>query len=440
MEFRADRVLTDDAPRKVYQNNAATASFEHPMMKGLHYGQRKLMLSEVEFFVALLKRIKAKGDVALQKRVLIVYAGAACGLHLPFLFSLFEELDFVLIDPAPFCSQVREIAAKVGSCVLELIEDVCTPELCLRLRRSYCDTHQLYLVSDIRSGKPTSMSENQEHTEMIQQDNAAQREWCFSLEVEAAMLKFHPPYPATQDPKSAKFNAADTTAEEYVYLSGTELLGVWAPKSSSEVRLVVEGPFTKCYKAPSRSYSCTVHEEQCYAYNIDNRYEKDCNAERSILAAYLELFPGKFSSVEQLSKTLSERLEYPLFLPLEPGFTEQHARWVSLLYSTGKAAALAFFEPLKKVMTVQRVAKLVVDYKDATEIPSGVQVGGVDLTRDFWTALAEADFSVVYCFPFFRWGWKRRRPPPPPQQQQQKRGGGAARGRFAGNKRHSRED
>ncbi|KPI84345.1 hypothetical protein ABL78_6600 [Leptomonas seymouri] len=431
MEFTEGRVLADDAPRSTYQNNAATSSFEQPLLKGLHYGQRKLMLSEVEFFVAILKRIRAQGERAGDKKVLIVYAGAACGLHLPFLFSLFEDMQFILIDPAPFCAQVRDAAAKEGSCVLELIEDICTPELCLRIRRSYCETHQLYLVSDIRSGAPTEMNQNQEHTEMIQRDNAAQREWCFSLEVEAAMLKFHPPYPTAQDPKSAKYNSADTTAENYVYLSGTELLGVWAPKSSSEVRLVVVGPFTKGYRAPSRTYSCTKHEEQCYAYNIDNRYEKDCNAERCILQSYLDLFSDKYSSVEQLSRTLSERLEYPLFCPLEPGFTEQHARWVSLLYSTGKPAALTFFAPLKEEMSVQRVAKLVVDYKDSSEIPTGVQIGGVELTRSFWVALAEADFGAVYCFPFFRWGWKRR------LQQQKKAGGG--RQRVAGTKRHAYE-
>lgn len=433
MEFKADLVLAEDAPRKVYQNNAATASFENPLMKGLHYGQRKLMLSEVEFFSAIVRRMRVNKDQASGKKVLVVYAGAACGLHLPFLFSMFEDFDFILIDPARFCTQVQEIAAKEGSCVLELIEDICTPELCLRLRRSYCETHQIYLVSDIRSGKPTGMSQNQEHTEMMQQDNAAQREWCFSLEVEAAMLKFHPPYPATQDPTSAKFTEADTTAEDYVYLSGTELLGVWAPKSSSEVRLVVEGPFTKSFQAPSRSYACTVHEEQCYAYNIDNRYAKDCNAERSILQAYLDLFPEKFTSVEVLSKTLSERLEFPLFCPLEPGFTEQHARWVSLLYSAGKPAALKFYEPLKDEMSVQRVAQLVLDHKDASEIPSGVKIGSVELTREFWLAVAEADFSVVYCFPFFRWAWKKRSP-------QQTNPVGRKQPKFSGKKRHFHKD
>lgn len=404
MEFKPELVLADDAPRTAYQNNSATASFERPLLKGLHYGQRKLMLSEVEFFSAIVQRSRKSGEQATDKKVLVVYAGAACGLHLPFLFSLFKDFEFVLIDPAPFCTEVREIAAAEGSCVHELIEGLCTAELCLRIRRAYSETHRIFLVSDIRSGQPTGMSHNQEHTEMMQLDNAMQREWCFALEVEAALLKFHPPYPAAKDPKAP----ADTTAEDYVYLKGTALWGVWAPKSSSEVRLVVEGPFTKSFQAPNRTYSCTGHEEQCYAYNIDNRYAKDCRAERTILQDYLELFPGASASAEALSATLSERLAFPLFRPLDAGFTEQHARWLSLLYSSGKAAALHFFEPLKEEMTVQGVAALVTAHKDAAEIPTGVTVGGVELTREFWLAIAVADFAGVYGFPVFRWAWWRR--------------------------------
>lgn len=409
MHFDPSLVLADAAPRVPYQNNAATASFEKPLLKGLHFGQRKLMLSEVEFCVEVARQMEARYKAAAgAKKALIVYAGAACGLHLPFLFSMFPAFDFVLIDPAPFCAQVKEIAARDESCVLELIEDICTPELCLRLRRSYCETHDIYLVSDIRSGQPTGMSLNQEHTDMIQQDNNTQREWCFSLEVQAAMLKFHPPYPAVKDAGAAHFSAMDTTAEEYVYLDGTALLGVWAPKSSSEVRLVVVGPFTRGYAAPTRRYYCTAHEERCYAYNISGRYEKDCAAERLILQSYLDAFPGTYESVEHLSRLLSERLEYPLFVPLEPGFTEQHARWVSLLYSSGRPAALRFFDTLKDHMSVEQVAALVTTYKDEAEMPQGVKVGEVELTPPLWAALADADFSVVYGFPFFRWGWRQR--------------------------------
>ncbi|CBZ34399.1 hypothetical protein, conserved [Leishmania donovani] len=435
MFFDKRRVLTEEAPRRPYQNNASTASFECPLLKGLHYGQRKLLLSEVEFLVQISMHVKCRGSGASPKKVLVVYAGAACGLHLPLIFSLFPALDFVLIDPAPFCSRVKEIASKEGSCVLELIDDFCTAELCLRIRRSYQETHDIFLVSDIRSGQPTGMSMNQEHTDMIQQDNKAQREWCFSLEVEAAMLKFHPPYPAAKDSDPANYKAQDATVEEYTYLDGTQLLGVWAPKSSSEVRLIVVGPFKRGYAAPTRRYYCTVHEEQCYAYNTDNRYEKDCAAERLILETYLSAFPGASKSVEQLSKTLSEQLEYPLFCPLEPGFTEQHARWVTLLYSTRNPAALQYFDLLKNYMSVEQVAGLVTKYKDCCEIPTGVKVGDIELTPHFWSVFAAGDFAVVYCFPAVRWGWKQHAHRRQPNKQEDD--GRENHRRFAGKKRRA---
>ncbi|KAG5493002.1 hypothetical protein JKF63_01583 [Porcisia hertigi] len=433
MQFDPRRILTEDAPRKLYQSNTSTASFVNPLGKGLHYGQRKLFLSEVEFFVQIERLIKSHGSAASPKRVLVVYAGAACGLHLPFLFSLFPHFQFVLIDPAPFCPQVKEIASKEGGCVLELIEGLCTPELCLRIRRTYCETHDIFLVSDIRSGQPTGMSLNQEHTEMIQQDNKAQREWCFSLEVEAAMLKFHPPYPATKGSDTSNPNAQDTTAEEYTYLDGTQLLGVWAPKSSSEVRLVVVGPFKRGYEAPTRHYHCTMHEEQCYAYNVENRYDKDCTAERIILGAYLSAFSCVYESVEELSRVLSEMLEYPLFCPLDPGFTEQHARWVTLLYSTKKPAALQYFDLLKDHMSVEQVAFLVTEYKDCREIPVGVKVGDVELSSHFWSVFSAGDFAVVYCFPPVRWSWRQRTPRL--QASNQHNGSNKNHRRFAGKKR-----
>ncbi|KAG5477666.1 hypothetical protein LSCM1_04959 [Leishmania martiniquensis] len=407
MLFDQRRVLTEDAPRRPYQSNASTASFEQRLLKGLHYGQRKLILSEVEFFLQIAVYTKRHESVASPKKALIVYAGAACGFHLPFLFSLFPTLEFVLIDPAPFCSQVKEIASKEKSCVLELIEDLCTPELCLRIRRTYVDSHDIFLVSDIRSGRPTEMSLNQEHTDMILQDNDAQREWCFSLEAAAAMLKFHPPYPAAKGSNAEKYKTHDTTMEEYMYLDGTQLFGVWAPKSSSEIRLVVVGPFKQGYEPPTRRYYCTAHEEQCYAYNVDKRYDKDCAAERLILESYLSAFPGVYESVEQLSKTISGKLEYPLFCPLEPGFTEQHARWVTLLYSTRKPSALQYFDLLKNVMSVDQVAALVMKYKDSREIPTGVKVGDIELTPHFWSVFSAGDFAAVYCFPLVRWGWKQ---------------------------------
>lgn len=59
----------------------------------LHIGQRKLLLSEVDFLTDYAR----KGDT-------VVYAGSAPGIHLPYLASLFHSkaLRFELYDPRKF--------------------------------------------------------------------------------------------------------------------------------------------------------------------------------------------------------------------------------------------------------------------------------------------------------------------------------------------------
>lgn len=402
MHFHKDRILDDSASRLAYKPSSASASFNEKSVKGLHFGQRKLLLSEIEFLVAA-TRFLQQASGGTTKRLLVVYAGAANGSHLPFLFSLFKEVKFILIDPAPFCKEVEDIGMDSEGPVLELVRGYCTDELCLRLRREYTESYHILLVSDIRSGNPSRMK-NADNTEMIQHDNALQRGYCYALEAMVAMLKFHPPYPAVKSEAAANYDPDDRTPDTIDYLDGTRLLGVWAPKSSSEVRLVVTGPFRRSAPHSERQYSCLIHEEQCYCYNMTHRYQKDCAAERLILQSYLSLYPGTYASVELFSEVLSEKLGFPLFCPLKEGFTEQHARWVTLLYSTGLPAALRYFDLLKDQMTFTAVSNLVMVLKGSTDTPANPEVGGVQLTKEFLNLFRRGDFGASYCFPRIQWG------------------------------------
>lgn len=401
MQFHAHRKLHDDSPRSEYKPSKEV-TLDDVVVKGLHYGQRKLMLSEIEFFVAL---IRSRNAVENAKPILSVYAGAANGSHLPFLFDLFPDIKHILVDPAPFCKAVQSVAEQEGGPIVELIQACCTDELCLRISRMYGDQYDMVLISDVRSGVPRKTTNNAEHTEIIERDNKMQRGWCWSLRALCAMLKFHPPYPPVTDKSSKYYDPADMTPESIEYLSGVMLLGVWAPKSSSEVRLVVEGPFTDTYAAPTQSYCCRKHEEQCYHYNTNGRYEADRKAEDTILREYVELFPTRFTGAPDLSAKLSKFLGFPLFLPLSEGFSEAHARWITLLYSTGNTRDLDLFEPLKAMMSPKAVADLVSTYASHTEVPEGVQVGGVTLTEDAWRALCRGKLTDAYSFPWIRWGF-----------------------------------
>ena len=62
-----------------------------------HWGQRKLLMSELEFLL-----LYARKDDVQQ----VVYAGAAPGKHTNYLSQLFPQLRFHLVDPARFSAKV----------------------------------------------------------------------------------------------------------------------------------------------------------------------------------------------------------------------------------------------------------------------------------------------------------------------------------------------
>lgn len=412
------RVLNKTCPRLTYQT-ADKSTCDGIIQKGLHFGQRKLLLSEVEFFTGILSQDSHPPQGS--QPLLVVYAGAANGQHLPFLFQLFPQVRFVLIDPAPFCAEVRKIAEDSSSSnpIVELVSGYCTAELCDRLHNSYASEYRLVLVSDIRSGVPTKMTKNQEHTEMMERDNDLQREYCNHLHPLWGMLKFHPPYPAVTDKQSPRYDPTDSTPETINYLSGMSLFGVWSPKSSSEVRLVVSGPFPHSAEIP---YSCRGHEEMCYHYNCTRRYQSDCDAERFIWQQYLAVCPSTVLDKEHLaspaaiSEEASRKLKHPLFTPLTEGFTEDHARWFALVSSVKgiqPATLNTVYTKWVQGMSVDRVIEIIRMHRDSNEIPSAASTAnseGAPLDNEFWSVFCRGDFAAAYSVSAVRWKFFRLLP------------------------------
>lgn len=77
--------LTESMPVVPYQRR------RHELKSIVHWGQRKLLMSEIQFLVDY----ASAGD-------LVVYAGAAPGTHTEFLGSLFSDIFFLLVDPCDF--------------------------------------------------------------------------------------------------------------------------------------------------------------------------------------------------------------------------------------------------------------------------------------------------------------------------------------------------
>lgn len=230
------RVLPDDFPQEKYRSRGPTES-----KTTIHFGQRKLHLSEVEF----LNIVTSKLDVKKQK-VVMIYAGAAPGVHTKLLSTMFPFVEFVLVDPNPF-------KIKNEPPYITIYNEYFTDEIAHRFRKEYADYIRLF-VSDIRTGDPTTMTP-EEVENRVDIDMEWQQDWHKIMEPMLSMFKFRLPY-VGDDPKRKRTKD---------YLDGDIQLQIWAPQSSSETRLIVKGD------AGMKTYDCVKYENQLFRFNIHER-------------------------------------------------------------------------------------------------------------------------------------------------------------------------
>ncbi len=205
----------------------------------LHLGQRKLLLSEVDFLTARAR----PGDT-------VVYAGAAPGIHTGFLAALFPAARFELYDPRPFA--LRGSAEQLGR--IRAHQKYFTDDDAA----AYAGRDDVLFVCDIRTATPGAADTE----ERVAADMAAQARWVDIMQPRAAMLKYRPPY------------SSDAPFE---YLAGEVRLQAWGPRSSSEGRLVAERPY-QTVPQEAREYedrmfylSSVVREWAAYDHGIPVR-------------------------------------------------------------------------------------------------------------------------------------------------------------------------
>ena len=243
-----------------------------------HIGQRKLFLSEVGFLL----------EIDPQQYYTVVYAGAAPGIHIPFLARMFPRVTFHLYDPRPFDIQ--------GTGQIILHQCYFTDEIA----QAFAGTENLLFVCDIR--RTTAETE-------IWEDMLAQQKWHEIMRPERTSLKFRLPWVEQgQDPIVH-------------YLNGDIHLPVWGRTSTTECRLVID----KQRHGGKRPYDCLIYEQEMSYFNRITRpsvHERlvrgggfdgcyDCFAEVRILQGYL--FGGfsrrwRATSVVTLSNEISRCL------------------------------------------------------------------------------------------------------------------------------------
>lgn len=268
----------------------------------VHIGQRKLHLSEVQFFTG-----------AHAKEGICVYAGAAPSNHTGFLSRLFPDLKFILVDPNKFlvkdakpqflrklptnnrenCKILIETAlgSKNKICI---INDYFTREFAEELAELI---PRFYFISDIR----TNANEDYEPTSIdILWNMSQQFNWLTTMKknVILAMLKWRHPFYSESDelflknaatePYKTDFEISKKNGIDFVenyksrkmtYLKGTINLQAFAGISSTETRLVTENKSIVDY-GTSGDY-----EDRFFYYNNIERsriLHENKNADRAL--------------------------------------------------------------------------------------------------------------------------------------------------------------
>uniref|UniRef100_A0A7S0IU63 Cap-specific mRNA (nucleoside-2'-O-)-methyltransferase n=1 Tax=Calcidiscus leptoporus TaxID=127549 RepID=A0A7S0IU63_9EUKA len=355
-----DRVLRADAPRAEYRRRKGETKTV------IHWGQRKLLLTELEF---LTQHARLGHPV--------VYAGAAPGTHVAFLADAFPQLDFVLVDPAPFHSYLHNNPR------IMLRQELFTDEVA----REFAGSRPLF-ICDVRAAD-WELHSDEETERLVQQDMLAQQRWHLLMQPLKSLLKFRLPW------------FAGTTR----YLAGDVYVQPFGPITTTETRLVPRGE-------EATEWDNKTYEEQMFHFNtvtrvalyphccdsdearvcgLDHCY--DCSAEVFILSVYLQSEwgaragyaldeSGVAATVVRLSKEISQVCAAGRSRSLADGNCDPEKRKKGIVakqwaYRNGEAmpAYAAAKRARDDVDTQEKGARAAIEDKFARMLASGGDVG-----------------------------------------------------------------
>lgn len=325
-----NRILSKKAPRQPYEEIIEPQT-------ALHWGQRKLIISEIEF----LTLYGSNGDTSSPP--LVVYAGAAGGHHIPYLSSMFPHLDFHLYDPAPFAIKASD---KIKIFNEKMTDKVAASYASLSpATRVPVAGRDVLFISDIRTvANPSTIRDpkarakaKEQYSMRIAEDNAMQLSWTQKMNPVSSMVKFKLPYEDVE---------TGTSKDGYtMYPRGHVHLPVWGKQSTTETRLIFEDPHDL------RKYRHKKYEEQMAYFNNNtllsyylHEYTKDyqplgmdhcysCKSELFLLEQYVDKVYGTVTQLvkESLVKRLSENISRAI---TDDGTTLQ-SKWDKQMGSTG---------------------------------------------------------------------------------------------------------
>lgn len=224
-----------------------------------HWGQRKLLVTEIEFLT----------QFARNGKYLVIYIGFSQGLYINYLCDLFPNVDFVLIGTRQItCEKSSRVQIRSG----ELIDDW--------IKLYSKSDKNLLLICDIHTFGP-----RKDMDECIQRDLENQISWHSKLKPIASLLTF-------------RLSRSQSTTK---FLQGDVVLGPWTSRRTIDYRFVtVQHAELTTYDnkrmLSAFSYFQNVIRTQYYEHDIDDSNSEgldhcyDCRAEINILYQYLIKF------------------------------------------------------------------------------------------------------------------------------------------------------
>lgn len=270
-KFQMD--LTPNFPTLKYEKG------RKPPGNTFHHGQRKLLLSEIEFL----------SNINPEKNYIVLYAGAASGDHIPILPFMFPNCYFILFDPSNFSIvPTKKIVIRRS-----LFDDKIVEEF---------KNEKVILISDIRQ-TPEETKTEKEYEEKFEEgvifDLNLQIAWIKEMQIYSSLLKFRVPF----------------DVEKLTYFNGPKHFQCYAPVHSSEIRLEVikeemivydrfkyedQLSFFENIYRPSTFYS----EDRFFGRNYDT------TREAKVIRKYLEKYRGEKAGVSIVLRYMFSFDEY----------------------------------------------------------------------------------------------------------------------------------
>ena len=232
---RENQLILPTSPRLSYYRR----TFDNK--KSIHWGQRKLLLSEIQFLTLF-------WDPNTVPKPIILYAGASPGTHIPFLLSMFKQAEFHLYDPSEFHIKATP--------QIHLYQQLFTDETA----KQWQGRNDVFFISDIRAADYAKQL-IQENETAVWNDMLAQQRWVEMINPVQALLKFRLPY------------ATGGIGKAVEYLNGHVFVQVWPPQTSTETRLVPlksQGPQPRW---TTKIWDTLDYEEKLFYHNKIMREE-----------------------------------------------------------------------------------------------------------------------------------------------------------------------